>query len=691
MDRIRNRVKTRFKPTDPLFESMLIPILPSAMEGGRLDALWSVSEGTAGSSAAEAEAARAVAEQLEGASTAASSSDGAAQTAPCRALIARFQPSSWHYGWRSSKHTKADEHEFRAYVFTKKPNQPQHCECLLMCRSQSFTLASSKRAKLRTDLVTAKQAHLQSQRAEQMYSMKDALVRPGLVHANATVDLGLIKLAASRESADGADKPKQREVKRRSSGAKSSEKARKPSKKRRRTAKPAAKNASSRASSSSSGTSAARDLSGGDSSSSTSARSGRGMGTLQRLLAYVSRGAHAHDLLKNWGYGGEMTDAYGRPVANVLSHIIQNELLDTNPFVRGDATSALSAPNGAPAPLSSRRSTEANGGMPSRLPRPKMLQKLAHFLVDHDELTIAVCNFLAEHSQDIRAQRNLDELNRRLFEICEFHINTFLIRHGSSFDEILISLCSMDPDLDRQYPAATSPIVFDKADFGLMLLSSVANDEYRAGVKAGKVAGAKPNSSISPPPYMEPPLMYQHLLTLRQMLAGQWMADPAPLIGDRQRWWSLMNVAWLARKLIKFMLGSVRMSVVMENPAAPVLEIIVRSRLGSASKIQFILDGQRHQFGWGRNMLFGLLRSRTQDGAYAARIEDIRGRPSIRIDRYINNSAQGGDSPPLRPVHRIRVTDSPDLIVMENMIFVGDELRHRHTEAFRRQLTVEDP
>ena len=32
-------------------------------------------------------------------------------------MMFKFQPTSWHYGWRSSRHTKSLQHAFWVYVF----------------------------------------------------------------------------------------------------------------------------------------------------------------------------------------------------------------------------------------------------------------------------------------------------------------------------------------------------------------------------------------------------------------------------------------------------------------------------------------------------------------------------------------------------------------------------------------------
>jgi len=62
------------------------------------------------------------------------------------AIIFRFQPTSWHYGWRSSKHMKDSAHVFRTFCFIVSPNR-ELLKCIAVTETSWFTLASSKRAK----------------------------------------------------------------------------------------------------------------------------------------------------------------------------------------------------------------------------------------------------------------------------------------------------------------------------------------------------------------------------------------------------------------------------------------------------------------------------------------------------------------------------------------------------------------
>ena len=57
-----------------------------------------------------------------------------------------FSPTSWHYGWRSSKHMKDSAHVFRVYCFIVSANL-QLLKCVAITETTWFTLASSKRAK----------------------------------------------------------------------------------------------------------------------------------------------------------------------------------------------------------------------------------------------------------------------------------------------------------------------------------------------------------------------------------------------------------------------------------------------------------------------------------------------------------------------------------------------------------------
>jgi len=58
-----------------------------------------------------------------------------------------FSPSSWHYGWRSSKHMKDRTHVFRVFIFELSEESRDIVRCVGHAESTPFTLASSKRSK----------------------------------------------------------------------------------------------------------------------------------------------------------------------------------------------------------------------------------------------------------------------------------------------------------------------------------------------------------------------------------------------------------------------------------------------------------------------------------------------------------------------------------------------------------------
>ena len=84
-------------------------------------------------------------------------------------MMFKFQPTSWHYGWRSSRHTKSLRHAFWVYVFVSVKesvgvgeggeSEAKSVRCVLRCCTKSFTLASSKRVKLQPDAKTAQASH----------------------------------------------------------------------------------------------------------------------------------------------------------------------------------------------------------------------------------------------------------------------------------------------------------------------------------------------------------------------------------------------------------------------------------------------------------------------------------------------------------------------------------------------------
>merc|ERR1712166_798052 len=75
------------------------------------------------------------------------SSSSSSSTGGGRGVIEfNFNPTSWHYGWRSSKHMKDSAHVFRIFVFVVSPDR-NLLKCIGITETSWFTLASSKRAK----------------------------------------------------------------------------------------------------------------------------------------------------------------------------------------------------------------------------------------------------------------------------------------------------------------------------------------------------------------------------------------------------------------------------------------------------------------------------------------------------------------------------------------------------------------
>ena len=105
-------------------------------------------------------------------------------------LMFKFEPSSWHYGWRSSKHTKNLTHAFWVYIFCPVPGSPTKVRCVLRCCTRSFTLASSKRAKLQPDASTAQAAHRSNATAELAFSKGTEIPGLILVQPQDSIDIG---------------------------------------------------------------------------------------------------------------------------------------------------------------------------------------------------------------------------------------------------------------------------------------------------------------------------------------------------------------------------------------------------------------------------------------------------------------------------------------------------------------------
>lgn len=86
---------------------------------------------------------------LEAAARSKSADGNGARQEPSVYQVLSFSPSSWHYGWRSSKHMRRSLHVFRVYVFAVSSSSSggRLLKCIGSVETSNFTLASSKRSK----------------------------------------------------------------------------------------------------------------------------------------------------------------------------------------------------------------------------------------------------------------------------------------------------------------------------------------------------------------------------------------------------------------------------------------------------------------------------------------------------------------------------------------------------------------
>jgi len=200
------------------------------------------------------------------------------------------------------------------------------------------------------------------------------------------------------------------------------------------------------------------------------------LSTLHRLLNLVSDAGHANDSASKLTFGTAEIKATTDTTTddrrsssewsgNEMNNLLQQELMDIVPFLNSSDGLDLDF-NGQDDVLNFEHgSTFSPKGSDQQttLPSNRVLGELANFMVDDASMTLAIKRFLSESEDDIRAQRNLDDLNRQLFLLCEFHINNFLVRHGSSFDDLIKGMIEKNIKAPRN------------ANFGLILLCSVAD------------------------------------------------------------------------------------------------------------------------------------------------------------------------------------------------------------------------
>jgi hypothetical protein len=87
------------------------------------------------------------------------------------AIVFRFSPTTWHYGWRSSKHMKDSAHVFRVFCFIVSPDR-KLLKCVAVTETSWFTLASSKRVKSTKDVAKKLAAKNQQSQLQLLHAVK---------------------------------------------------------------------------------------------------------------------------------------------------------------------------------------------------------------------------------------------------------------------------------------------------------------------------------------------------------------------------------------------------------------------------------------------------------------------------------------------------------------------------------------
>merc|ERR1712166_641599 len=103
------------------------------------------------------------------------------------AIVFRFNPTSWHYGWRSSKHMKDSPHVFRVFCFILSPDR-KLLKCVAVTETSWFTLASSKRAKSTKDELAKQLAKKQALLSSSVVPGVSSLSDSNAIHSG--LDLG---------------------------------------------------------------------------------------------------------------------------------------------------------------------------------------------------------------------------------------------------------------------------------------------------------------------------------------------------------------------------------------------------------------------------------------------------------------------------------------------------------------------
>ena len=541
-----------------------------------------------------------------------------------------FSPTSWHYGWRSSKHKKDQSHNFRVYLFTPSVKSFGYLTLSALSKTSDFTLSSSKRAK---DGQEPAQQHLSVTQQD----IDDFIKATQTARENKRRKKSNGKGSPrKRGSTTGATKGKKR--KKRSNASSSSKK----------------KKSNWNSTTTTTTTSTTNDdfsysnifdESDGDSDiSSSRALLGTFLGwnpepstedmwvplsrrndkntarrhALQRLLIAVTKIDGQDDNNSNNnnnnnngnGEGGSSSSSNQNEEQTgegFLHGLLKGEFLDLSPFGTNDNDDILN--------FDSEDKKKGNDA--------SILKGLASYMIDSNEMTAAISKFLHKNREDIENNQNMEKMYDDMLELCEQLIDEFLLKHGSSIShvlEIVQAKKKITEDLESNEGRRLR-----KQDLGLWILSACAPPMSPETTTVTYSPGAGSDSS---PNLLAFPA--SNSISAFKGLDGvyDWHAV---IDGDRDNYFMKCGVPWLARKLMKYMFAQIKVtfSITGKN-RAPTLELQVRSRLGINSSLTFIGDSKIHLWPIQGGALFGLLESPNFGGEYVCNIVPDKRKVEIR-------------------------------------------------------------
>ena len=285
-----------------------------------------------------------------------------------------LKPTSWHYGWRSSKHTKNQKH--RLYLYLMLPPKKRGGRMFYVAKTETtpFSLASSKRART---------GH---QPAAQHLAVTEEEIAAGvrLREERASKRLKLSKNRKAREEGAGADRGVEKALLKSILD------------------KPSLFD------------SAEPWVPLSRQSGALSARHK----ALQRLLAAVNTIPEDKAMSSEEG----VDQARVSSAEGWLQGLIKTELVESSPFAN------FNPEGGGNGGTVDQREDHELG---------PVLHDLANFLVENEEMTAAISLFLRQHRNDIEHMSQMDTIYEKLLTVIEGVIDDFLVRKGSSIGHVM--------------------------------------------------------------------------------------------------------------------------------------------------------------------------------------------------------------------------------------------------------------